>query len=335
LPVVTKETGAKSMAKTFLFWLLATVLLTTAPPAEAQQSRTVFKIGYLGAGGSAPPQAFLQALHDLGYVEGKNITIEYRTPGEKSVRWSADLAAELVRLKVDVIVAEGAGAISAAKNASATIPIVMAHVNDPIVLGLVASLAHPAGNITGNSNLSPELSGKRLELLKEVLPRMSRLAVLAYRAESMRTSIKETEVAAQSLHLRVQLLEVNGPDEIESAFDEAKKQRADALVQIEAALFAPHQQRIIELATKARLPAVHNNRADVEIGGLMSYGPDRVDMNRRAASFVDKILKGAKPADLPVEQPKKFEFVVNLKTAKQISLTIPPNVLARADKVIK
>jgi len=202
-------------------------------------------------------------------------------------------------------------------------------------LGLVASLAHPGGNITGNSNLSPELSGMRLKLLKEVLPRMSRLAVLAYRAESMRTSIKETQVAAQSLHLQVQLLEVKGPDEIETAVDEAKKQRADALVQIEAALFAPHQQRIIELATKARLPAVHNNRADVEIGGLMSYGPDRVDMNRRAASFVDKILKGAKPADLPVEQPKKFEFIVNLKTAKQIGLTIPPNVLARADTIIR
>jgi putative tryptophan/tyrosine transport system substrate-binding protein len=314
---------------------LCAILFALCPSAWAQQPAKVFRIGYLGAGGSGPPQAFLQGLRDLGYVEGKNIVFEYRTPGEKSVRWSADRAAELVRLKVDVIVAEGAGAISAAKNASATIPIVMAHVNDPIVLGLVASLSHPGGNITGNSNLSPELSGKRLELLKEVLPRMSRLAVLAYRAESMRTSIKETEVAAQSLHLRVQLLEVNGPDEIESAFDEAKKQRADALVQIEAALFAPHQQRIIELATKARLPAMHNNRADVEIGGLMSYGPDRVDMNRRAASFVDKILKGAKPADLPVEQPKKFEFFINLKAAKQIGLTIPPNVLARADKVIR
>jgi putative ABC transport system substrate-binding protein len=302
---------------------------------EAQQPAKVFRIGYLGAGGSGPPQAFLQALHDLGYVEGKNITIEYRTPGDKSVRWSADRAAELVRLKVDVIVAEGAGAISAAKNASATIPIVMAHVNDPIVLGLVASLAHPGGNITGNSNLSPELSGKRLKLLKEVLPRMSRLAVLAYRAESMRTSIKETEVAAQSLHMQIQLLEVKGPDEIDGAFDAAKKQRADALVQIEAALFAPHQQRIIDLATKARLPAVHNNRADVEIGGLMSYGPDRVDMNRRAALYVDKILKGTKPADLPLEQPTKFEFVVNLKTAKQIGLIIPPNVLARADRVIR
>jgi putative ABC transport system substrate-binding protein len=302
--------------------------------AEAQQSGKVFRIGYLSAGGSGPPEAFLQGLRDLGYVEGKNIIFEYRAPGEKSGR-STDLAPELVWLKVDVIVAEGAGAIRAAKNASATIPIVMAHVNDPIVLGLVVSLSHPGANITGNSNLSPELSGKRVELLKEVLPRMSRLAVLAYRGEAMRTSIKETEVAAQSLHLQLQLLEVNGPDEIESAFDAAKKQRVDALVQIEAGLFSPHQQRIIDLATNARLPAMHNNRTDVEIGGLMSYGPDRIDMNRRAASFVDKILKGAKPADLPVEQPTKFELVINLKTAKQIGLTIPPNVLARADKVIR
>src|SRR6266550_51184 len=322
------------MIKRILICLLLTVSLVTVFSAEAQQPAKVFRIGYLAAGGSGPPEAFLQGLRDLGYVEGKNIIFEYRALEEKSGRFT-DLASELVRLKVDVIVAEGAGAIRAAKNASATIPIVMAHVNDPIVLGLVASLANPGGNITGNSNLSPELSGKRVELLKEVLPRMSRLAVLAYRGDAMRTSIKETEVAAQSLHLQVQLLEVNGPDEIESAFDTAKKQRADALVQIEAALFAPHQQRIVDLATKARLPAVHNNRADVEAGGLMSYGPDRVDMNRRAAIYVDKILKGVKPADLPVEQPTKFEFIVNLKAAKKIDLTIPPNVLARADKVIK
>ena len=322
------------MIKRILICLLLTVSLVTVFSAEAQQPAKVFRIGYLAAGASGPPQAFLQGLRDLGYVEGKNIIFEYRAPEEKSGRFT-DLAPELVRLKVDVIVAEGAGAIRAAKNASATIPIVMAHVNDPIVLGLVASLAHPGGNITGNSNLSPELSGKRVELLKEVLPRMSRLAVLAYRADSMRTSIKETEVAAQSLHMQIQLLEVKGPDEIESAFDTAKKQRADALVQIEAALFAPHQQRIVDLATKARLPAVHNNRADVEAGGLMSYGPDRVDMNRRAAIYVDKILKGVKPADLPVEQPTKFEFIVNLKAAKKIDLTIPPNVLARADRVIR
>jgi putative tryptophan/tyrosine transport system substrate-binding protein len=200
---------------------------------------------------------------------------------------------------------------------------------------LVASLAHPGGNITGISNLSPELSGKRLELLKEVIPKLHRVAVLALSTGAMQTSIKETEAAAQSLRMQLQLLEVNAPAEIESAFDAAKKQRADALVQIEAVFFEPHQQRIIDLAAKYRLPVMYNRRDDVETGGLMSYGPDRADMNRRVAAIVDKILKGRKPADLPVEQPTKFEFIVNLKTAKQIGLTIPPNVLARADKVIK
>ena len=315
-------------------WLFTMFFVGAVANAEAQQRVRVFRIGYLGAGASGPPQAFLQGLRDLGYVEGKNIILEYRQRGEKLGPYT-DLAAELVRLKVDVIVAEGAGAIGAAKAASATIPIVMAQVNDPIVLGLVASLSRPGGNITGNSNLSPELSGKRLELLKEILPKMSRLAVLAYRSEAMRTSIKETEVAAQSLHMQVQLIEVQGPDEFESVFDAAKKQRADALVQIEAARFSPFQKRIIDLATNARLPAMHNNRVDVEAGGLMSYGPDKVDMNHRTAFFVDKILKGAKPADLPVEQPRKSEFAVNLKTAKQIGLTIPPNVLYRADRVIR
>jgi putative tryptophan/tyrosine transport system substrate-binding protein len=211
----------------------------------------------------------------------------------------------------------------------------MSSVNDPIALGLVESLAHPGGNITGISNLSPELSGKRLELLKEVLPKVYRVAVLTTGSEAMRTSINETEVAAEALHLQLQLLEVKGPNELESLFGAAKKQRADALVQIQAGVLAPHQQRIIDLAAKTRLPAIYNNRANAEAGGLMSYGVDRVDTNRRVAMFVDKILKGRKPGDLPVEQPKKFEFVINLKTAKQIGLTIPPNVLIRADKVIR
>jgi len=302
--------------------------------AEAQQAEKVFRIGYLGSSGSGPPPAFRQGLRDLGYVEGRNVVIEFRTRRGKS-GWS-ELAEELVGLKVDVIVAGGAGAVTAAKNASATTPIVMEQVNDPIALGLVASLAHPGGNITGISNLSPELSGKRLELLKEVIPKIYRVAALASRrGAAMQTSIKETEAAAQSLRLQLQLLEVKAADEIESAFDAAKKQRADALVQIQASFFEPHQQRIIDLAAKYRLPAMYNNRDDVEIGGLMSYGPDRADMNRRVAAIVDKILKGRKPADLPVEQPTKFEFVINLKTAKQIGLTIPPNVLARADRVIK
>ena len=206
--------------------LIVVVLLAVAVIGEAQQAEKVFRIGYLGSSGSGPPRAFRQGLRDLGYVESKNIIFEYRTTPVNSARYP-DLAAELVRLRVDVIVGEGSGAIRAAKNASATIPIVMAHVNDPIAVGLVASLAHPGGNITGISNLSPELSGKRLELLKEVMPKVYRVAVLAYRATAMQTSIKETEAAAQSLHLRLQLLEVKGPDEIESAFDAAIKQHAE------------------------------------------------------------------------------------------------------------
>src|SRR4030095_7810288 len=224
---------------------------------------------------------------------------------------------------------------TAAKKASATTPIVMEQVNDPIALGLVASLAHPGGNITGISNLSPELSGKRLELLKEVIPKVYRVAVLALSTGAMQTSIKETEAAAQALRLQLQLLEVKAPDEIESAFDAAKKQRADALVQIEAVFFEPHQQRIIDLAAKYLLPVMYNRRDDVETGGLMSYGPDRADMNRRVAAIVDKILKGRKPADIPVARPMKLELMFNLMTAKQIGLTIPPNVLVRADKVVK
>src|SRR5215467_4299940 len=322
------------MKKTIFCVALGALLHVLYVSAEAQQPKKIPRIGYLADVGSAPPEAFVQGLRDLGYVEGKNVVFEFRTTGGKPGRYP-ELAEQLVHAKVDVIVAGGAGAIRAAKNASATIPIVMAHVNDPIALGLVASLAHPGGNITGISNLSPELSGKRLELLKEVIPKVYRVAVLTYGGAAMQTSIEETEAAAQSLHLQVQLLKLKAPDEIESAFDAAKKQRADALVQIQAAFLEPYQQRIIALAAKNRLPVMYNSRDDVETGGLMSYGPDRAEMNRRVAAIVDKILKGRKPADVPVEQPRKFELVFNLKTAKQIGLTIPPNVLARADKVIR
>jgi putative ABC transport system substrate-binding protein len=312
--------------------LIAVVLFAVAVIAEAQQAEKVFRIGYLGNSGSGSPQAFRQGLRDLGYVEGRNVVIEFRNIQRVAAEKLAD---ELVGLKVDVFVAGGNGAVTAAKNASAITPIVMEQVNDPIALGLVASLAHPGGNITGISNQSPELSGKRLELLKEVIPKVYRVAVLALRAAPMQTSIKETEAAAQSLRLQLQLLEVKAADEIEGAFDAAKKQRADALVQIQASFFEPHQQRIIDLAAKNRLPAMYNRRDDVEIGGLISYGPDRADMDRRVAAIEDKILKGRKPADIPVEQPTKFEFVINLKTAKQIGLTIPLNMLATADRVIK
>ena len=316
-----------------LFWLITATLLISIHPAEAQQPK-LRRIGYLASTGSAPPEPFRQALRNLGHVEGKNIAFEFRASGGKPER-NADLALELVSLNIELIVAEGAGAIRAAKNATSEIPILMSEVNDPITLGFVANLAHPGGNVTGLSNLSPELSGKRLELLKEVIPNISRVALLAYRGVAMRTSIEEAQLAARSSHLQLELLEVTGPGEFESAFEMAKKQRAEALMQIQAGVLTPHQQRIIELAAKNRLPALYNNRVDVEAGGLMSYGFDAMERQRRLAALVDKILKGAKPANLPVEQPTKFEFVINLKAAKQIALIIPPNVLSRADKVIK
>jgi putative tryptophan/tyrosine transport system substrate-binding protein len=316
-----------------LFWLITAILLVPLARTEAQHTQ-MRRIGYLASAGSTPAEPFRQALRDLGYVEGRNIAFEFRASGGKPER-NADLALELVSLKVDLIVAEGAGAIRAAKKATSEIPILMSEVNDPITLGFVTNLAHPGGNITGLSNLSPELSGKRLELLKEIIPKISRVALLAYRGVAMRTSIEEAQLAARSAHLQLELLEVTGPGEFESAFETAKKQRAEALMQIQAGVLTPHQQRIIELAAKNKMPALYNNGVDVQAGGLMSYGFDAVERQRRAASYVDKILRGAKPADLPVEQPTKFELVINLKTAKQIELTIPPNVLARADKVIR
>jgi len=316
-----------------LFWLITATLLISIHPAESQQPK-LRRIGYLASTGSAPPEPFRQALRNLGYVEGKNIAFEFRASGGKPER-NADLALELVSLNIELIVAEGAGAIRAAKNATSEIPILMSEVNDPITLGFVANLAHPGGNITGLSNLAPELSGKRLELLKEVIPKISHVALLAYRGVAMRTSIEEAQLAARSSHLQLELLEVTGPGEFESAFEMVKKQRAEALMQIQAGVLTPHQQRIIELAAKNSLPALYNSRIDVEAGGLMSYGFDAAERQRRAAVYVDKILKGANPADLPVEQPSKFELVINLKTAKQIGLMIPPNVLARADRVIK
>jgi len=313
---------------------LGTIFLALCVPVYAQQATKIPRIGYLASSGLAPSEAFQQALRELGHIEGKNIAFEFRASGGKPEQ-NSDLAAELVRLRVDVIVAAGAGAIRAAKNATPSIPIVMSEVNDPIALGFIASFARPGGNITGISNLSPELSGKRLELITEIIPKTSRVALLAYRGVAMRTSIEETQLAAQSMHLQLQLLEVNGPAEFESVFEAAKKQRADALIQIEAAVLSPHQQRIIELAEKHSLPVMYNHRVHVEAGGLMSYGLDAVERQQRVAALVDKILKGRKPADLPVEQPKKFEFIINLKAAKHIGLTIPPNVLVRADRVIK
>lgn len=322
------------MRQKILVWLLVIFIVANVSIAQAQQPTKIFRVGILGTEAKERKERIAHYLRELGYIEGKNVIYEVRAVSGEPEPY-ADFAAELVRLKVDVIVAGGAGAVRAAQNASPTIPIVMGAVNDPIALGYVASLAHPGGNITGISNLSPELSGKRLELMKETIPKATRVAVLAYRAESMRTSIKETQDAAPLLKIKLQLLEITAADQLDRMFDAAKKQRADALVQIQAAFLAPYQQRIIDLAAKHRLPAMFNNTAHVEAGGLMSYGADRAEMNRRIAAMVDKILKGTRPADIPVEQPMKFEFAINLKTAKQIGLTIPPNVLVRADRVIR
>jgi putative ABC transport system substrate-binding protein len=320
-----KWAGIFAIALTFVFG---------GAVAHAQQPAKIFRVGILGTEAKERKERIALYLRELGYIEGENVIYEVRAVSGEPEPY-ADFVAELVRLKVDVIVAGGAGAVRAAKNASPAIPIVMGAVNDPIALGYVASLAHPGGNITGISNLSPELSGKRLELVKETIPKATRVAVLAYRAESMRTSIKETEDAAKFLKIKLQLFEITAADQLDRMFDAAKKQRADGLVQIQAAFLAPYQKRIIDLAAKHRLPAMFNNQAQVEAGGLMSYGANRAHMNQRIAAMVDKILKGTKPADIPVEQPMKFEFAINLKTAKQISLMIPPNVLVRADQVIR
>jgi putative tryptophan/tyrosine transport system substrate-binding protein len=308
--------------------------------AEAQQpTGNVKRIGYMGTGSVSSDRnridAFRQGLRDLSYVEGKNIVIEYRYAEGKPDRLPG-LAAELVRLKADVIVVSGGTSARAAKNATEMVPIVMANVSDPIGIGLVGSLARPGGNITGLTTQAPELGGKRLELLKEIVPKLSRVAAVGNPDTlSYREQMKEIEIAARAMSLQVQPVEVKGPSDFENAFTAIKKGREGALITLAAPTMVFLRDRLVELAAKTGLPAAYPDSEFVESGGLMSYGATYADLYRRAAIYVDKILKGAKPADLPVEQPKKFEFIVNLKAAKQIGLTIPPNVLARADKVIK
>ena len=280
-------------------------------------------------------EAFRQGLRELGYVERKNIVIEWRYGQEKPDRVS-ELAAELVRFKVDVIVSGGNSATQAAKKATNTIPIVMTQSSDPVASGFVASLARPGGNITGLSTLAPEISGKRLELLKEIVPKLSRVAVLGTSTSPGNAQeLREVELAVGALRVKLQYLDLLSSKDIETAFRAASKERADAVLMMSGAVGSSQRKEIAELAVKSRLPAIYEQAAYVEDGGLMSYGVSVTDMARRAATYVDKILKGAKPADLPVEQPTKFEFIINLKAAKQIELTIPPNVLARADKVIR
>ncbi len=323
------------MNKRIVVWLLVTFLLTAVYSGEAQERKKVARIGFLGTSSDAKiPAAFQQGLRELGYIEGQNIFIEYRY-AEGNYDRLPGLVAELLHLNLDLIVAPGTAAALAAKNASQTIPIVFATVSDPVASGLVASLARPGGNLTGPSQMAADLSGKRLELLKEVVPRLSRVAILRDRSPESEVALKETQLAARGLKVGLRILDVQGPSDVESAFFVMKKERLGALIVISSPMFVNERIRITALATKQRLPAIYTLREYVDAGGLMSYGVSLPHLFRRAATYVDKILKGTKPADLPVEQPTKFEFVINLKAAKQIGLTIPPNVLARADRVIR
>jgi putative tryptophan/tyrosine transport system substrate-binding protein len=326
------------MGKNTIIVLLVGLTFAYVRLADAQQTKKSPRIGYLTAGTPAAQlpssKALREGLRELGYIEGQNIAIEFRYAEEKPERLPA-LAAELVRLKVDVIITGGPTATRTAKETTNTVPIVMSQDNDPVGNGFVATLARPGGNITGLATLSPELSGKRLELLKEIVPKLNRVAVLGTSTNPGNAQgLKETELAAKAFRVQLQYLDARDPKDIEIAFREARE-RADAVLVLGGPVVLPQRTKVAELAVKNRLPVIYNRPEFVEAGGLVSYSASYTDMSRRAATYVDKILKGAKPADLPVEQPTKFEFVINLKAAKQIGLTIPPNVLARADKVIK
>jgi putative tryptophan/tyrosine transport system substrate-binding protein len=326
------------MKAKILVYALPALILATIHVAEAQQPGKIPRIGLLLTSSqsfNAPRiNAFRQGLHSLGYTEGKNIVIEYRYAEGKLDRLP-DLATELVRLGVDVIVTGTVAGVLAAKNASSTIPIV-SMTADPVASGLVESLARPGGNVTGLTNLAPDLSGKRLELLKEAVPGMTRVAFLWNRiSPAASLSFKTTQETANVLGLQLQSLEVQNSENFDSAFQTMIKKRAQGFLTTPGPIISSHQAGILQFAANNRLPAIYTYSEFVDAGGLMSYNPSYDDLYRRAAIYVDKILKGAKPSDLPVEQPMKFEFVINLKTAKQIGLTIPPNVLARADKVIK
>jgi len=334
LAVSSKQTGPKTM----LTGLLLAAVLPTFSVTEAQQAK-VPRIGYLStvsfSVNAARIDALRQGLRELGYVEGKNIVIEWRSAEGRLDRLPS-LAAELVRLNVDVIVTAAPPPTRAAKTATATIPIVMAFADDPVSSGFVTSLARPGGNITGLSSLAPEISGKQLELLKEVVPGLSRVAVLGTSTVPQYAQVvKEIDLSAKVFGITVQYLDVLNAKDVEAAFRNAKKNDAGAVVVLGSPILLSRRTQIVALAAESRLPATYSRPEYVEVGGLMTYGVKITDLFRRAAYYVDKILKGAKPADLPVEQPTKFELVINLKTAKQIGLTIPPNVLARADRVIR
>jgi putative ABC transport system substrate-binding protein len=319
--------------------LVCALLFALCVSAQAQQRTQIPRIGFLSAL-SAPSmaarmEAFRRGLRDLGYVEGENIFLESRY-ADGQLEHLPTLITELLRNGVDVIVTTGPTTTRPAKEATSTIPIVMGFDSDPVGSGFVASLARPGGNVTGLSAISPEISGKQLELIKEILPKVSRVAVLGNSTTAGNgQSLRETELDAKALGMQIQYLEIREPKDIETAFREASKAHANAVIVLANSATTAHRTEVVQLAAKSRLPAVYYSTEFVEDGGLMTYGVSITDLFRRAATYVDKILKGAKPADLPVEQPTKFELVINLKTAKQSGLTIPPNVLARADRVIR
>ena len=327
-----------SMKRRTFMALVSGGLLAAPFAAEAQQAAKVARIGYLGAAAGPLREAFLQGLRDLGYVEGRNLLIEYRSAEGKLERYSA-LAAELVALKVDVIFAPNTPAVLAAKQSTRTIPIVFPSAADPVADGLVTTLARPGGNVTGLTSLSPDLVGKRLEQLKQAVPGVSRVAVLWQPGgpdeRTEKDMLKRAEVAARALGVQLQFVEAQGPADLDRAFSDMTRVRAGALTVLGGGMFLNERRRLVDLATKNRLPTVYSLREYVDAGGLMSYGPNLPDVFRRAATYVDKILKGAKPGDLPVEQPTKFELVINLKTAKALGLTIPQSLLQRADEVIR
>ncbi len=309
-------------------------LLAAPLVAEGQEAGKVARIGMMSASSSPLVEAFMQGLRELGYVEGRNVSIEYRWTEGRDERLPG-LVADLVRLKVDVIVAASQAAV-AAKQATTAIPIVMPVITDPVRLGLVGSLARPGGNATGLATQNDELPGKWMELVKEILPKVSRVAILLHPTYDGGVQLRASEAAARSLGVRVQVVNVERPDDFGTAFAEVQRNRAQALIVSSSGLFYVHRTRLVEFAAKHRLPTIyHQSEFVVVSGGLMSYGPDFRDLFRRAATYVDKILKGAKPGDLPVERPTKFELVINLKTAKALGLTIPPSLLQRADQVIE
>ena len=332
------ESEKKNMKKRITLWLLATLFLANVSLADAQQTGKIFRIGILdgstASGSAVLLEAFRQEMSKLGWIEGKSITFEYRFAEQKPERLP-ELAADLVRLKVDLIVVASRPPALAAKNTTATIPIVMTNVGDPVGAGLIASLARPGGNVTGFSSLSPELITKRLEILKDAVPKLARVGLLRP-AGTGQFQMKALRPAALALKLKLEEIETQPDAEgLESAFKTAKQKQVNAILTMATPSFFAERKRIVELAVKYRLPAIYFQKEFVDEGGLMYYGEDYADLYRRAAVYVDKILKGAKPADLPVQQSTKFEFVINLKAAKQIGLTVPPEVLARANKVIR